>query len=115
MAAQLRYDEVPLEEAQKKMLEAGADGAVMAAFNGMYGFVTFYKQPDLEGLQAIMPYCFEMHGKFHYIYEDLHEASIPYEAILSVIKQSDFDGYIMSEYEDHESENSSIEISIMGR
>ena len=52
-----------------------------------------------------MPYCFHMHGKFHYLYEDLTEASIPYEEILHVVKESDYNGYIVSEYEDHESGN----------
>lgn len=101
-AAQLRYDGVPMEEARRQLIERGANGAVMGAFNGMYGFVTFYREPDLAGLKKIMPYCVEMHGKFHYIHEDLHEHSIPYEDILTVIRNSDFDGYIMSEYEDHD-------------
>lgn len=104
-AAQLRYDKVPLQAAQKVMLDAGATGAEMGAFSGMYGFVTFYHEPDLEGLKKIMPYCFHMHGKFHYMYEDLREHSIPYEKILPVIAASDFDGYIMTEYEDHISGN----------
>ena len=52
-----------------------------------------------------MPHCFHMHGKFHYLYEDLTEASIPYEEILNVVKESDYNGYIVSEYEDHESGN----------
>lgn len=47
-----------------------------------------------------MPYCFEMHGKFHYIDENLKEASIPYEEILPLIAESDFKGYIMTEFED---------------
>lgn len=110
MAAKMRYDEIPLEEARKAMIKAGANGADMGAFQGMYGFVTFYNEPDLEGLKKIMPYCFEMHGKFHYMHEDLCEASIPYEKIMPIIKESDFDGYIMSEYEDHESEYASIEM-----
>lgn len=102
LAEKLRYAGTPMEEAQKIMLEHGANGAAMGAFAGMYGFVTFYNHPDLEGLKKIMPYCVEMHGKFHYIHEDLHEHSIPYEEILPIIEASDFDGYIMSEYEDHD-------------
>ncbi len=102
LSEKLRYDEVPLEEAKKIMLEKGANGAEMGAFNGMYGFVTFYKEPDLEGLRKIIPYCVEMHGKFHYIHENLCEHSIPYEKILPIIQESDFEGYIMSEYEDHD-------------
>lgn len=101
-AAQLRYDEVPLGEARQKLLEKGANDAVMEAFQGMYGFVTFYNEPDLKGLRKIIPYCVEMHGKFHYVHENLHEHSIPYEEILPIIQESDFDGYIMSEYEDHD-------------
>ena len=42
----------------------------------------------------------EFHGKFHYLDEDLVEPSIPYQEILEVIKKSDFDGYLISEYED---------------
>lgn len=102
LAEKLRYEETPMEEARKIMLENGANEAAMGAFSGMYGFVTFYNKPDLEGLKKIIPYCVEMHGKFHYIHEDLHEHSIPYEEILPIIKESDFEGYIMSEYEDHD-------------
>jgi sugar phosphate isomerase/epimerase len=99
MAAQLRYDGVPRDEAQQRLLVAGANGAVMGAFQGMYGFVTFYREPDFDGLKTIMPYVVHFHGKFHYMYEDLKEASIPYHEILPIIQNSDFNGYIMSEYE----------------
>ncbi|WP_256758096.1 sugar phosphate isomerase/epimerase [Cohnella sp. WQ 127256] len=101
MAAQLRYEGVPREEGRQRLLDAGANGAVMGAFQGMYGFVTFYKEPDLEGLKKIMPYVVHFHGKFHYLDEKLEEASIPYKDILPIIAESDFDGYIMAEYEDH--------------
>lgn len=101
MAAQLRYDNVPMEEAKDKLVKAGANEAVFGAFFGMYGFVTFYNEPDLEGLKKIMPYCIYFHGKFHYIGENNTEASIPYPEVLEVIKKSGFEGYIMSEYEDH--------------
>ena len=101
--AQLRYDEVPMEGAMKVM---GPDiekcPALGAALNSMYGFVQFKKScaAELEGLKKIMPYCFEMHGKCHYVDENLHEASIPYEEIIPVIADSEFDGYIVTEYED---------------
>ena len=99
LAAQLRYEGVPRPEATKRLLDAGANGSVMGAFNGMYGFVQFSKSPDLEGLKKIMPYVLYFHGKFHHVNEDLEEASIPYEDILPVIQESGFNGYIMSEYE----------------
>ena len=47
-----------------------------------------------------MPYCFEMHGKCHYVSKELKEASIPYEEIIPVIAASDFEGFIMTEFED---------------
>jgi sugar phosphate isomerase/epimerase len=103
LAAQLRYDEVPREEARQRLLEAGANAAVLGALQGMYGFVTFYKEPDLEGLKKIMPYVIHFHGKFHYLNENLEEASIPYPDILPIIAASNFDGYIMAEYENHSS------------
>ncbi|MBU5342134.1 sugar phosphate isomerase/epimerase family protein [Caldifermentibacillus hisashii] len=105
MAAKLRYDGVPMGEARKRLLEAGANEAVLGAFQGMYGFVTFYRNPDFDGLKKIMPYVIYFHGKFHHINEQLEEASIPYGQILDIIKESGFSGYIMSEYEDHASGN----------
>lgn len=98
--AQLRYEEVNRQDALKQLEKHGVNQAEMIAFNGMYGFVTFYKEPDLEGLKEIMPYCIHFHGKLHYIDENLEEASIPYSDVLKVIKNSDYDGYIVAEYED---------------
>ncbi len=101
--AKLRYENVPMEEAMKIM---GPEGqkcpALFAALNSMYGFVQFRKdcKAELEGLKRIIPYSFEMHGKCHYVDENLHEASIPYEEIIPVIAASDYDGYIVTEFED---------------
>lgn len=106
-ARDLRYEGVDFAEAQKIMKEAGAGEIEMAELQEFYGFLQFRKTCDaeLKGLLEIMPYCFHMHGKFHYLYENLEEASIPYGQILSTIKESDYNGYIVSEYEDHESGN----------
>lgn len=105
LAAKLRYEGISFDEASQTLKAAGASNAVFVALQGMYGYVTFYKEPDLEGLQSIMPYCIHFHGKFHYLNEDNKEASIPYEDILPVIQKSEFKGYIVSEYEDHISGN----------
>ena len=101
LAVKMRYDGIPFIEAMEKLKEVGAAEPVFGALQGMYGFVTFYKEPDLAGLKEIMPYCIHFHGKFHYLDHEGHEVSIPYEDILPVIKESDFQGYIVSEYEDH--------------
>ena len=101
--AQMRYNEVPMEEALKTMEEDMMKcPAIEPALNSMYGFVQFKKsiEKELEGLKCIMPYCFEMHGKFHYVDENLHEPSIPYEEIIPVIAASEYSGYIVTEFED---------------
>lgn len=100
VAAKMRYDKVPLADAQKSLKDMGADPAVFIALQGMYGFVQFTKEPDFEGFKAIIPYSFEMHGKFHYLDENYVEPSIPYIELLNILKDSDFDGYVISEFED---------------
>lgn len=102
MMEQMKYDEVPQEEATKRVREVDTSAAAMSVLTQMYGFVQFRKsaKPILEGLKEIMPYTFELHGKCHYVSEDLMEASIPYNEILPVVAETGFDGYIMSEYED---------------
>ena len=92
MARDMRYAEVPVEEAQKKLLAEGATQVEMASLQAMYAFLQFRKDcnKELEGLKEIMPYCFHMHGKFHYLSEDFVEASIPYDQILKVVKESDY-------------------------
>ena len=101
MAAQMRYDGVPMEEAQARLAAAGANGAVFGAFSGMYGFVQFSKEPDFECLKRIMKHCVHFHGKFHYLYENGEEASIPYDDVVGIIRDSDYEGYIVGEYENH--------------
>ena len=76
--AQLRYDEVPMEEAMRIMApDIEKCPQLGGTLNSMYGFVQFRKSctKELEGL------------------------AIPYEEIIPVIAASDYDGYIVTEYE----------------
>lgn len=104
MAAEMRRTGVPQEEAQRKLMEAGAHPAINGVLAGMYGFVQFKSRDALPGLlqelKDILPYSFEMHGKFHYLSEDCVEPSIPYKEILDMLADTDFDGYLICEYED---------------
>ncbi|OUP51835.1 xylose isomerase [Butyricicoccus pullicaecorum] len=104
MAAEMRRTSVPQEEAQRKLMEAGAHPAINGVLAGMYGFVQFKSRDALPGLlqelKDILPYSFEMHGKFHYLSEDCVEPSIPYKEILEMLTDTDFDGYLICEYED---------------
>lgn len=105
LAKEMRLADVPKDEAMKRLAAAGATGPAFGVLQGMYGFVQFRKDcnAELEGLKEIMPYCFHMHGKCHDIDENLHEASIPYHLIMDVIQKSDYEGFIVTEYEDHAS------------
>lgn len=102
LMAQMKYDEVPQEEATERIKKIDDSPAAMSVLTQMYGFVQFKKsaKETLEGLKEIMPYTFELHGKCHYVSEDLKEASIPYNEILPVVAEAGFDGFIMTEYED---------------
>lgn len=105
LAKQCRYDGVSQEEASARLTEAGAAKPVFEFLRDAYGFQQFKKNVDAElnGLKEILPYCIHMHGKFYYMYEDLTEASIPYDDIMKIIQSSDYDGYIVSEYEEYNS------------
>lgn len=102
-ARDLKYAEVPQAEAYDQLVNAGASAVELAVLRDMYGFLQFKKDisKELEGLKEILPYTFHMHGKFHYMYESLEEASIPYDQIMSVINESDYEGYIVSENEEY--------------
>lgn len=103
-AADLRRQGVSLEKAREKLMSLGAHPAINQTLQGMYGFVQFKSKDELprmlKELKEILPYCVEFHAKFHYLDEDLIEPSIPYPEILEVMKNSDFGGYLISEYED---------------
>lgn len=100
-AVSLRYDDVPMDEAQKLLEAKGADPIVMSSFFNMYGFLTFRKNPDFEGLKRIMPYVFHVHGKFHCMTDEGNELSIPYDKLLPILDEAGYDGYIVSEFEGH--------------
>lgn len=106
----MRYDGVPQEEAQAKAIEAGAKKPELEFLRDSYGFLQFRKDITfaLDGLKEIMPKCFHMHGKYHYVHENLEEAAIPYKDILAVVKASDYSGYIVSEYEEYNSGRSML-------
>lgn len=103
LAKQYRYDGLSLEEASAKLNEVGAAKPVFEFLSSAYQFQQFKKSVDKElaGFRDIIPYCVHMHGKFYYMNEDLTEAGMPYDEIMKIIKASDYEGYIVSEYEEY--------------
>ena len=105
MIRDMRYGEIPVEVAQSRAAEAGAGKPELEFLRDSYGFLQFRKDvsAQLLGLKQLMPMCFHMHGKYHYVDEKLEEAAIPYKDILEVVKNSGYNGYIVSEYEEYNS------------
>lgn len=108
MARDMRYEGKTEDEAGRVLSENGATNTELSVLRDMYGFLQFKKDisKELQGLKDILPYCFHMHGKYHYLSEELVEASIPYPEIMQIVKDSDYSGYIVSEYERYHSDES---------
>jgi sugar phosphate isomerase/epimerase len=67
----------------------------LATMAGYYGPLD--NQP--KDLLPLLPYSYNIHGKFYEMTEDLIEPSIPYQDIIPVLIQGGYAGYINSEYE----------------
>lgn len=52
-----------------------------------------------EDIIPILPYVYCCHAKFNYIDENFEETTTPYEAILHILMEQGWDGYMLSEYE----------------
>lgn len=80
---------------EKHFKNKGADQADMDLIWRIFNFK--YNDPYL--LRDLMPRVIGFHGKFWNMLEDLTEESVDYETPIKVICESDFRGYINSEYE----------------
>jgi sugar phosphate isomerase/epimerase len=77
-----------------------------------FAFMAFAYGPvanDPKDLRNIMPYIYNVHGKFYEMTEDFREYSIPYEQIIPVLAEGGYDGYINSEYEGQRSTQDAFE------
>ena len=52
-----------------------------------------------EDIIPILKYVYCCHAKFNYMSETFEEETIPYEAIIRVLREHGFNGYMLSEYE----------------
>lgn len=52
-----------------------------------------------EDLIPLLPYIYCCHAKFINMSDDFEETTIPYREIIQVLKDNDWDGYLLSEYE----------------
>lgn len=88
---------VPSDQIQAEVAKMGGNDVDRACAT----YASGYGPPnnDPKKLQKLMPYIYNVHGKFYEMTDDLHEFSIPYEDIMPVLTAIGYDGYINSEYE----------------
>lgn len=63
-----------------------------------------YRDPNYvpnkpEDLIPLLPYVYCCHAKFIHMNEAFEETTIPYKEIIEVLKNQNWDGYLLSEYE----------------
>lgn len=56
-----------------------------------------FSQP--EELRQVLPYVYCCHAKFLHMDENYKETTIPYPEIIKVLKEENWEGYLISEYE----------------
>jgi len=56
-----------------------------------------YSEP--EDIIPLLPYIYCCHAKLFHMSDDFHETQIPYERILQIMIEHEWDGYLLSEYE----------------
>ncbi len=56
-----------------------------------------YSQP--EELIPLLPYIYCCHAKFNHMTDTFEETTIPFKKIINILKDHQWDGYLLSEYE----------------
>lgn len=52
-----------------------------------------------EDIIPLLPYIYCCHAKFNNMNDDFEETTIPYREVIDIMKQHNWDGYLLSEYE----------------
>jgi len=52
-----------------------------------------------EDLIPLLPYVYCCHAKFNNMNEDFEETTIPYKEVIDIMKEHNWNGYLLSEYE----------------
>jgi sugar phosphate isomerase/epimerase len=63
------------------------------------GLPTEYSGNDVTVLKEMLPFVGHVHGKAHFFNEMGEEPFTPYRELLKVLKDNDYKGYVVAEYE----------------
>ena len=69
------------------------------AFNPGEHVPDTFVRNEPEDIIPLLPYVYCCHAKLFHMSEDFKETMVPYEEILRILKDSRWDGYLLSEYE----------------
>jgi sugar phosphate isomerase/epimerase len=81
--------------------EGRALGASPADLGKLNMVLTMHGRMDPRRWAELMPSVVHVHGKFYWIDDDGNEPSIDHEAIMNVLVEAGYDGFISSEWEGH--------------
>ena len=62
-------------------------------------FGVFMTPSTPEDLIPLLPYVYCCHAKFNNMNEDFEETTIPYKEVIDIMKEHNWNGYLLSEYE----------------
>lgn len=63
-----------------------------------------------EEIIPFLPYVYCLHAKLFHMTDEFHETEIPYEKILTILKEHQWDGYLLSEYEGSDKYDAGYEV-----
>jgi sugar phosphate isomerase/epimerase len=88
--------QIPKDLVEQVRAMGGNEADEWLALRLVIGVWTYH---DPKNLLKYMPHIFHIHGKFYEMTEDLREPDVAYEAIMPMLIEGGYDGFIMSEYE----------------
>lgn len=89
-----------IQQTGTKSFALNVDFSVFRTGYGPEEFRTPGFVPDKpEALVPLLPYIACCHAKFFHVNDDFQETMVPYEEILKILKEHNWNGYLLSEYE----------------
>ena len=80
---------------------AGHFGANKAVAGQLNMAITMFGRMPVDGWRELLPYARHIHGKFYHVDAAGNEPSIPYPALMSLLKEVGYQGTISAEWEGH--------------
>lgn len=63
-----------------------------------------------EDIIPLLPFVYCCHAKLFHMTDDFHETEIPYEHVLHILQEHNWDGYLLSEYEGSDKYDNGYEV-----